>query len=300
MSLSLNQGLGGAGLADPNVGLGGAGLQLPAADGGVVAVDQWEQKDFQGNPETVGGGVRMDVFWKADGLRVWSVRDSSNRCDQHDVSPAWSIQSGDWTNRVSDAVNFIDPRGLWISPDGTRLMNNMGSGQFRASTMSTPFDLSTVGVFSNTNMGTNHLDHYWSNDGTRLWMYFISGVPNTIREYAVATPFDVSTIVPNPFTDVARFDLTPDIAGIRSFQFNTDGTILYAIGTTLSPGSLVQWTLGTAFDITTAGSFVQGITVGTAGEMANPRGLVYRPTDGFLYAFRDQGSPQNVKLFGPP
>ena len=240
----------------------------------------------------------MDVFWKFDGLRVWTVRDSSNRCDQHDVSPAWSIQPGDWTNLVSDTTNFTDPRSVWVSPDGTILTANNGGGVMRQTTLSTPYDLSTAGVFSNTFMGTNHLDHYWSEDGFRMWIYFISGFPNTIREMAVTSAFDPTTFTPTAFAPVASFVLTPDISGIRSFTFSADGTILYAIGNTLSPGSLVQWTLGTAFDITTAGDFVQGISVGTAAEIGNPRGLTRRETDGFLFVFRDQSS-QQVKLFGP-
>ena len=269
-------------------------------------VDEWFEKEFWPNPESIGGGFRMDAFWKADGTRVWTVRDSANRCDQHDVSPAWAVSPGSWSNLVSDNTNFNDPRSIWISPDGTILLWQSGGGLMRGTTLSTPFDLSTVGVFSAVFMGTNFIDMFWSDDGTRLWLYFVSGVPNTLREYAVPTPFDVSSIVPNAFTDVAQFDLAPDLGAaiLNSFQFSPDGTIIYGIsnaGTGGNVGSLVQWTLTTPFDITTAGSFVQGIGVGIASEIANPRALGVRLTDGCLFVFRDQSS-QQVKVFGalPP
>ena len=266
-------------------------------------VDEWFESEFWGNPESVGGGFRNDVFWKADGTRVWTVRDSSNRCDQHDVSPAWAVSPGSWSNLVSNNTNFVDPRSVWISPDGTILLFQTGAGTMQAATLSTPFDLSTLGAFSAVFMGTNFIDQFWSADGTRLWLYFTSGVPNTIREYAVPTPFDVSSILPNAFTDVAQFDLAPDLGGalLNSFQFSPDGRIIYGIsnqGPGLNVGSLVQWTLSTPFDITTAGSFVQGIGVGEAAEIANPRGLGVRLTDGCLFVFRDQ-STQQVKVFCP-
>jgi hypothetical protein len=291
MGLQFGTGLGGSGLILSGVKLGGSGLAGVVA-GGVPAVDSWVQKDFQNNPETISGGFRVGVFWKDDGLRVWTVRDSSNRCDQHDVSPAWSIVPGTWTNRVSDITNFGDPRAVWLPPDGTKIIYLTGSGVLFQFPLSTPFDLSTIGAQTNKFIGSGHQDMYFSVDGLTVWVYQSS--TNTLKEFAMTIAFDVTTLNVIP---VATFVLTADISLINSFRFSANGKILYAIGQP-SSGTLVQWTLTTAFDITTAGSFVQGIAV---TQVAIPRGLTRRETDGCLFVFGDQGAgQQKVKVFGPP
>ena len=100
--------------------LGNVALNIEA--GAAQDASFYSQSDFQNNPETISGGLRFNQWWKADGSRAWTVRDSSNRCDQHDVSPAWSITPGDWTNLVTDSTVFNDPRAIQISPDGTKLL----------------------------------------------------------------------------------------------------------------------------------------------------------------------------------
>jgi len=273
-----------------------AGLAAQKIDfttGPAEDASQYSQSDFQPNPESIGGGFRLDTWWKADGTRAWTARDSSNRCDQHDVSPPWSISAGAWTNRIDDTTNFTDVRAIQISPDGTRFLFLGGSSNpfIRSTVMTVPFDLSSFGAATSTFYNVGALDMYWSADGFTCWIY--RSTINSIEEHAVSTAFDASTF---NTTAAKTFDLAPDVGTtITTFTFSADGTFLYAID---NNRLLVSWTLTTPFDIDTAGSFVQGSSVGSAANMGIPRGLFFRPDNGDLHLTQDQNT-QNMKVFTP-
>lgn len=264
-------------------------------------VNLWEDKDFQVNPEQISGGIRIDVLWKADGTRAWTVRDSSNRCDQHDVSPPFSIAPGTWTNRIQDTTNFGDPRCIWVRPDGTLLIRQTGGGLLNAFTMSPAFSIAGLSAATGIFNGTGKLDMYWSADGLTVWFYSSSNPTNSISEHALTVAWDMSTF---QFTATRVKDLTPDGITLHSFTFSDDGFRLYGIIPTGSPGSIIQYELAVAFNIATAGPLVVGIEVGDPTRMSIPRGLNYRAptieTDGILWVFGDQGvGNQRVKLYGP-
>jgi hypothetical protein len=269
-----------------------AWFRIPLAG---VDASEYCESDFQNNPETIGGGLRMSQWWKDDGTRVWTTRDSSNRCDQHDVSPAWSIEGpGVWTNRIDNNVDFIDVRKVQISPDGTVLLFIGGPSNafIKSAPLSTPFDLSTLGAFVSTFISGGRLDMYWSSDGFTVWTY--ASVSNDIEEHDVSVAFDASTFNTTP---AKTFDLTPDTGGINTFTFSPDGNFIYAVLGS-SQRVLVSWRLSTPFDIDTAGSFSTGPSIGTAAEMAIPRGIFIRPDNLDLHIEQDQNL-QQMKVFEP-
>ena len=62
-------------------------------------------------------GTRLDVFWIQDGTRLWSARQGGT-IRQYDVSPAWGIDSGDWTLTFTSGAQPDNNRSIWWSPDG--------------------------------------------------------------------------------------------------------------------------------------------------------------------------------------
>jgi len=121
MTLSRDFGLGSSGLDLAGIGLGGDTLEFPSGVAPspiveAISISFYVQCDFQQNPEQVGGGLRLDMRWSTDGTRVISARDSSNRFDMHDVSPAFSIAPGTWTNKTR-----ISERGIGsVCPGASR------------------------------------------------------------------------------------------------------------------------------------------------------------------------------------
>lgn len=260
-----------------------------------ISISFYVQCDFQQNPESISGGLRLDVRWSPDGTRVITARDSSNRFDAYDVSPAFSIAPATWINRTN--TSFGDPRWIWWKPDGLRLFAQAGNGLLQQFDTVTPFDITSLVAAGSIFNSTGKLDGYMSVDGFTLWIYSTSSPTNTISELALSTAFDITSL---NLTATQTKSLAADISSLRSFTFSDDGLFLYMITSTGSPGTLASYPLSVPFDISTAGAFVLGVVIGDVATMSIPRALNYSSVDGSLYVFGDQGvGGQRVKRFCP-
>ena len=278
---------------------GGAFAEQP-----VLPVTGMSELVSPGTPENVGGNFRYAWAFRPDGLRAhtWRTNPSATfSFRQYDVSPAWSLQNADWSSSGTPVlIGGSLARDFVWNNDGTKLITSQRwfSSFYRLISYdqsATPYDASILGAATvYTNVPPGLFTIRFNADGTELTLEHQAGQMQT-RSLAVA--FDISTIVTTP---IAVFDSRVD-AGSRStasFAFSSDGTLLYSMTTA---GLLCQWTLSTPYDISTAGSFVTGITVHGPGGTTNmgvPRGMFVRPATGHIYLQKDQGSPQRVKVFG--
>lgn len=276
------------------VGPPGGAVTPPIAPGeGALA---YEKTDFNSNPETVSGNGRFDQWWKPDGSLAMTCRDNSDRIDAYDVSPAWSITPGDWSNRKT-ATGIGSPSSLYITPDGKKAiwLNLVSSRSFIQATMSTPFDPSTLGAQTSKFLGTSDLNARWADDGLTVWTIRIG----FFREYSVGTAFDVLTINTLP---VSTFDTEPDAGtpGPTTMAWSADGTKIYAC-MNQSQKNLVSWDASTPFDITTLGGFEKGLDMNAPAAteaMLVIRGMFYRPDNGDIHVVQDQNQ-QRMKVFSP-
>lgn len=275
---------------------GPPGEVTPTPPAGQDSLD-YSRCEFENNPAGVSGGIWIDTWWSRDGTRVFTMRDSSNRLEQHDVSPAFGIEPGNWTNYTF--LGFTDPRWILWSQDGTKCYFQNGAGTISERDASTPYDINSLSGTNSKFIGSGKLDAYMSADGTRLWVYSSSSPANSVVEYSIATPFDITTLNVTP---VRTKSLVADITNANSIAFSDDGFELYLITPTLggSAGQVSSYTLSTAFDIDTAGPFTQGPPIEPTAAMSIPRGLFWRPTDGALFVNGDQGAgQQKVQWFCP-
>lgn len=88
-------------------------------------------------------------------------------------------------------------------------------------------------------------DIYFKPDGTT---FFVSDINGTIRKYSMATPWDLSS------SSYANSSLSATSA--FGLYFKTDGTRLYYINNSID--KIIQVDLSTAWDLSTAGTEVQG------------------------------------------
>lgn len=82
-----------------------------------------------------------------------------------------------------------------------------------------------------------------SPDGTKL---YVQQQNNTLFQYTMSVPFDVTTAV----YDTVSFSANAQDTTGRSFEFKPDGTALYIAGAT--GNAVYQYTLGTPWDLNTA------------------------------------------------
>ncbi len=162
--------------------------------------------------------------------------------------------------------------------DGTKLyVLNYTDDEINEYALSTPYDISTksftqIALSVAAEEGTP-ADITFNNDGTKL--YLLGQASDDINEYALSTPYDISTA---SFTQialsVAAQETTP-----TGMTFNDDGTTLYVIG--YIGDDVNEYALSTPYDISTA-SFTQ-IALSVAAQGGGPTDLIFNNDGAKLY-----------------
>lgn len=154
-------------------------------------------------------------------------------------------------------------QSLAFSPDGTKLY--AGDSTTYQYTLATAWDLSTAsydGSFDHSPYiatGTSPTRLAFYPDGTRMYATSSSTDGVTIRQYALATAWDVSTASP----DGESLDETTSSATL--FAFTPDGTKLYSFAN----GVIDQYTLATDWDVSTAS--YDGVSFSYSGHTATSK-----------------------------
>ena len=174
------------------------------------------------------------------------------------------------------------PRSIYIAPDGLKFYITQGnpSNRLRRYNMSTAWDLSTAS--STTEYETlGQEDTYvhdarWSDDGTELWMLGAganqtSTTTSTDTLYYYTNTSSAFTLFPGSlsFTNTVgsiTFGTVP-----MSFRWRPDGLKLYTVGRI--GDSVKQYTVGTAFDITSIS--YDGVSVSTASYDTEPQAVTF-------------------------
>ncbi len=114
----------------------------------------------------------------------------------------------------------------------------------------------------------------FSMDGTK--MYIIGNTNDTVYQYTLSTPWDVSTAVyASKSLDVSTEEGTPG-----GMFFKPDGTKLYVCGAA-GGGDIYQYTLSTPWDIST-GSY-DSVSFSTASQTSAPVGIFFKPDGNKFY-----------------
>ena len=127
------------------------------------------------------------------------------------------------------------------------------------------FDLSTAS-FANVTFSVSSPDSpqgmAFSNDGTR--MFVVDSNNGKINEYALSTPFDVSTAA---FVDA--FSVSPQETSPTGMAFSNDGAMMFVIG---GAGGINEYALLAPFDLSTA-SFANAAF--PASSLDSPQGMAF-------------------------
>jgi hypothetical protein len=153
-----------------------------------------------------------------------------------------------------------NPSGFFISPDGVYVYPvNMSNARVYRYKMTTPWDITTT-FFDSMSFGLSTQESaptgvFFKPDGTI--MYMIGDAQNQIFQYTLTTPWDI-----NAGISYANKTITLGQTQPYGLFFKPDGTKMY---TTQYNDSIKEWSLSTAWDITTATSTgTSGFIAGTA------------------------------------
>jgi len=173
------------------------------------------------------------IFFKPDGTKMWCA-DIDDSLYEYTLSTAWDISSISYTRSRSFAVEFDNFRGLYFSPDGTKLFGiDNGLDRVKRFTLSTAWDMTTetyhsqsslLDISTTINEGTPTT--FWmSDDG--LIAYVVGSTRDYIYSWNLTTAWDITQI--NGDADSSLYIKTQEDAA-RAMCFSPNGRYLYIGG----------------------------------------------------------------------
>jgi sugar lactone lactonase YvrE len=191
---------------------------------------------------------------------------------QYTLGTPWEVNTASYTSKsFSVSAQASSTRTIYFKSDGTSVYIVGNSLPILQYSLNTPWDIATASYdskfFNVTGQETFPTGLYFSPDGTKV---FIVGTnSDTVYQYSLTIPWDISTVDFTPSTFVGNLDITP-----QSLYIKPDGTAAYIVG----DNSDRVWTLPltTPWDIKTAprlnsfpilsqDTLAQGVTIGAAG-----------------------------------
>lgn len=137
--------------------------------------------------------------------------------------------------------------GMCFNDDGTVLYITERTDdrvyQFNLSTAFTLTALTLNFSFYIASQDTQPCGITFNDDGTKFYM--VGFTNDRVNEYTVSTPYNISTLTFSQFFSVSPTELQP-----LDVIFKPDGTEMYVVGNQYN--RIIQYTLSTAFDISTA------------------------------------------------
>ena len=207
-------------------------------------------------------GITEALFFRADGLKWYSIDRGDDKVFEYNMSTAWDITSSSLNQSLDISNKEATGRGLFFSSDGTK-MYICGAGLSTANqyNLSTAWDISTASHSSTFSVSSQDVFPHGisiKSDGTK--MYIIGSNTDSVYQYSLSTAYDLSTASydsvsfsvqsqdPLPFGFYLKPDGTKMYVAGRSndaiFQYSTSST---AAATFSYPAS-VEWPTGTAPD----------------------------------------------------
>ena len=195
---------------------------------------------------------------------------------------AIGIVASGWTADLSSAsqgsVSFsvgsqaVAPFGLVFNSDGSKMyVADLGENSVYQYSLSTSFNLSTTSYdnssFSfSSQFGSNLTGISISPDGTKMYAATYNG--NSVYQYTLSTPYDVSTAS----YDSVSFSASSQSTSIRDVFITSDGAKMYITGGLNY--SIFEYTLSTPYDLSSA-SYEGGFSV--FSQETAPTGMALNP-----------------------
>jgi len=180
------------------------------------------------------------MIFSADGTRMYVTGYDSDSVHQYTLGTAFDVNTASY-NSISLNVSSEEtqPRGVEFDSSGNKMyIIGTATGSIFQYTLSTAFDLSTAS-YDNVSFDVGAQDSApksfsFNSDGKK--MYVLGSLSNTVYEYSLSTPFDISSITYSSL----NFSVSSENSSSLSICFNSDGTQIYMSGE--SPASIFQYT----------------------------------------------------------
>ncbi len=226
------------------------------------------------------------VAFNPDGTRMFVAGASSDAIHEYELSAPFDISAPSFVRDFSVLGQDYAPTDVAFNPAGTKMfVTGLIGDNVYEYTLSAPFDISHTttthtGTFSVSAHETNPRGMAFSTDGTKM---FVTGTSSdSIHEYALSAPFDISAPIHAGTFPVSEQDTSPaDVA------FSTDGTRMFVAG--MNSGAIHEYALTAPFDI--SDPFHADNSFSVSSQDTSPRGVAFNPAGTRMFvAGADSGS----------
>ncbi|RLM53907.1 PKD domain-containing protein [Halobellus sp. Atlit-31R] len=219
------------------------------------------------------------IVWNDDGTKLYVANYLRDTVDSYELSTPYDLSTATDGARYQGAPSGI--AGIAWNADGTKLYQipYNDNGKVYVNTVATPYDLTTVGSgqfydLSSELSGADYLGGIeFSPDGSKV--YFPTYADDSVVEYDLSTPYDLSTREATPTT------LEVDPSGAEETPYGVEwlegGTTLWVIG--YSGGGVGVYDVSTPYDVSTATKTGESEFPGVAA----PGGITFDPTMSTVY-----------------
>jgi 6-phosphogluconolactonase (cycloisomerase 2 family) len=229
------------------------------------------------------------MMYNNNGTILYVLGSTGDDINEYALSTPYDISTGTFTQiALSVAGQETTPLWMMYNNNGTVLYVMGSTGDdINEYALSTPYDIST-GTFTRIALSvaaqeTTPTCMMYNNNGTIL--YVLGATGDDINEYALSTPYDIST---GTFTQIALSVAAQDTDPVAMI-YNNDGTVLYVMG--LIGQDINEYALSTPYDIST-GTFTR-IALSVAAQEATPRCMMYNNNGNILYVIGQSGDDVN-------
>ena len=243
------------------IGISPDGTKVYIVDANDKFITQYNlSTPFELSSSSVSGGVDLisesrfplSVKFNDAGTKMYILDSSSDTVYQYSLSVPFDISNGDGDPSISfdfSAQTQTTPIDIVFNNDGSKMYildrNVFTVYQY---TLSIPFDISTAS-YDSVSLDTSGQDTFPDGiafNDTGSTMYIVGSDTQSVYQYTLATPFDIATASYNSVSlSVNAQDTAPD-----GIEIVDNGSKMYIIGG--NTGDLIQYTLSTPFDITSA------------------------------------------------
>jgi hypothetical protein len=199
-------------------------------------------------------------FFKPDGTKLYVLEGTSNgSVREYNLSTAFDITTATHS-QVATLSQYT--KSLHFSNDGTKVFTQYTystTREIRQYALSTAWDISTIGGSAATTLSVTPATSNapggftFNGDGTRI--YIIRYDNDTIHQYNLSTAFDLTSAT---LTSNATLASANNVSDTSPF-ISSDGTKLLIPDQ--GAGSILQYNLSTAYDITSISSLVGSFSV---------------------------------------
>jgi hypothetical protein len=171
----------------------------------------------------------QDVAFNPDGTKMYVLggQGTSDEVNEYNLASSFNVSSASFLHATSVATQETGTQGFAFRPDGTKMyIVGDADDEINEYTLTIPWNVSTavaVDTFSVATQETLPSGLTFSPDGTKLFV--LGYASDNINEYALTTPWDVSTGV---FVDAISVLTQDDDA--TGFAFKPDGSKLFMSG----------------------------------------------------------------------